>query len=300
LSQKQGWLRQRRAALATKQTCSATIKGGAASGLAFFLLEGSIMVTKRVVLKRPPRIRAEAARGERIPVPDLPMHVVRRSPQPVDNRAARYEMIYCDIASLAPYPQNPRDNEAAVESVCNSIKLVGFIVPVVIDRENVLVCGHTRVEAAKKLQLADVPAIYADSLTEAQINAFRLIDNKTHEASKWDFDLLSGELNKLTASGINFTEFGWSREELDCLRDVVASDCLDSSGLIDLEADARRQREARRSPATARYVLGEIVFFIPVTEYRAWVDDLRTEFDFHEENIVTEIKYRLGLVERPE
>ncbi len=209
-----------------------------------------------------------------------------------DNRNARYEMTYQDIASLVPYEFNPRDNAAAVESVANSIKLVGFIVPVVVDRNNVLVSGHTRVEAAKSLGLAEVPAIYADTLTEEQIIAFRLIDNKTAELAKWDFDLLAGEIRK---TGIDLVEFGWSRNELDCLSDVVQDDCLSAAALVTAEAGERQRRTERRAPNTARFVLGELVFFIPATEYRAWVDAIRNQHDFNEADIIADLKRRLQL-----
>lgn len=209
-----------------------------------------------------------------------------------DNRNARYEMTYQDIASLVPYEFNPRDNAPAIESVANSIKLVGFIVPVVVDRNNVLVSGHTRVEAAKSLGLAEVPAIYADTLTEEQIIAFRLIDNKTAELAKWDFDMLAGEIRKV---GIDLVEFGWSRNELDCLSDVVQDDCLSAAALVTAEAGERQRRTERRAPNTARFVLGELVFFIPATEYRAWVDALRNQHDFNEADIVADLKRRLQL-----
>lgn len=209
-----------------------------------------------------------------------------------DNRNARYEMTYQDIASLVPYEFNPRDNAAAVESVANSIKLVGFIVPVVVDRKNVLVSGHTRVEAAKSLGLFEVPAIYADQLSEEQITAFRLIDNKTAELAKWDFDLLAGEIRK---TGIDLVEFGWTRNELDCLSDVVADDCLSAAALVSSEAGERQRRIERRAPNTARFVLGEVVFFIPATEYRSWVDGLRNQHDFNEADIIADLKRRLQL-----
>lgn len=243
-----------------------------------------MVAKKKAVRDRPAPVSTRAAPAR-----------VRGSPQPADNRNLKYEMTYQDIHSLKAYDFNPRDNAAAVDSVAASIKLVGFIMPVVVDRNNVLVAGHTRIEAAKKLGLSEAPAIYADSLTEEQLNAFRLIDNKVSELAKWDFDMLAGEIQKLGESGINLTEFGWSREELDCLTDVVAGDCLDSGGLIDLESQERRDREQRRAPATARFVLGELVFFLPATVYREWVDTLRTEFDFNETHIITELKRRLGV-----
>lgn len=212
-------------------------------------------------------------------------------------RNTRITMEYVDINSLQPYPFNPRDNADAVDSVASSIQSFGFLIPVVVDAHNVLVAGHTRVEAAKKLGLPEVPAIRAGHLTDDQIDAFRLIDNKVAELAKWDFDLLSGELSKLKDSGIHFTDFGWTREELDCLSQMVADDCLSAEGLVSLEEQARLRRAERRAPATARFVLGELVFFIPATSYRNWVDGIRVLHDYNEADIIVDLKRRLGIVE---
>ena len=210
---------------------------------------------------------------------------------------AKVVMEYVDINSLVPYAFNPRDNAAAVASVAKSITNFGFLVPVVVDGDNVLVAGHTRVEAAKTLGLAEVPAMRAAHLTEDQINAFRLIDNKVSELAKWDFDLLSGEIAKLADSGIQLTDFGWTREELDCLTDIVRDDCLSTDGLVDLEAQERLRNLARRAPSTARVVIGEIVFFVQATDYRNWVDGIRTLHDYNEAEIITDLKQRLGMTE---
>lgn len=208
----------------------------------------------------------------------------------------RVTLNYVDINSLVPYDYNARDNAPAIDSVANSIKTFGFLIPVVIDKDNVLVAGHTRVEAAKLLGLSEVPAITAEHLTDEQVMAFRLIDNKTAELAKWDFDLLAGEISKLQESGLTLTDFGWSREELDCLGQMVADDCLSTEGLVTAEAQDRLRRTERRAPATARFVLGELVFFIPATEYRAWVDGIRTLHDYNEQDIVLDLKRRLGII----
>lgn len=88
------------------------------------------------------------------------------------------------LKELVPYEKNPRKNDDAVEFVANSIKEFGFKVPIVIDSNNIIVAGHTRYKAAKKLKLATVPCIVADDLTPGQIKAFRLVDNKVVEFSK--------------------------------------------------------------------------------------------------------------------
>lgn len=207
----------------------------------------------------------------------------------------KVDMSYMDINELAPYVYNPRDNSGAIESVANSIRTFGFLVPVVVDGNNVLVAGHTRVEAAKTLGLSEVPVIKAEFLTEDQIDAFRIIDNKVSEIARWDFDLLANELGRLKDSGIVFTDFGFAQEEIDCLTDAVADDCLNVDNLVDQEARDRVRRVERRAPATARIVIGEIVFFIPASDYRNWVAGIRDLCDYDELAIAAELKRRLGM-----
>lgn len=101
------------------------------------------------------------------------------------------------IEDLTPYENNPRHNEEAVEPVANSIKEFGFKVPIVIDADGVIVSGHTRYKAAKKLKMKEVPCIVADDLSPEQIKAFRLADNKVGEIAKWDFDVLGDELEDI-------------------------------------------------------------------------------------------------------
>ena len=102
------------------------------------------------------------------------------------------------LTDIKPYENNPRNNDEAVEPVANSIKEFGFKVPIVIDKNNIIVAGHTRYKAAKKLGLETVPCIIADDLNEEQIKAFRLADNKVSEFAKWNKDLLNVELFDLS------------------------------------------------------------------------------------------------------
>lgn len=120
----------------------------------------------------------------------------------------RPEISYRSIRSLHPYEKNPRKNDGAVDAVAESIKEFGFKVPLVIDADGTIVCGHTRFKAAKKLGIKKVPCIVADDLTEEQITAYRLVDNKTQELSTWDFTKLITELRELTDS-IDMTAFGF-------------------------------------------------------------------------------------------
>ena len=117
------------------------------------------------------------------------------------------KIIDIDINKLIPYEKNPRKNDGAVEPVANSIREFGFKVPIVIDKENNVVCGHTRLKAAKKLGMKTVPCIIADDLSEEQIKAFRLADNKVGELAEWDFDLLGEELDGIF--DIDMGDFGF-------------------------------------------------------------------------------------------
>lgn len=106
-------------------------------------------------------------------------------------------IIELSVDELIPYQNNPRKNDEAVDKVALSISAFGFKVPIVIDRNKVIVTGHTRLKAAKKLGLKTVPCIMADDLSEEQIKAFRLADNKVAEFSEWDEEKLLKELEAL-------------------------------------------------------------------------------------------------------
>ena len=92
---------------------------------------------------------------------------------------------YKRIEELIPYSANPRINDDAVEAVARSINEFGFKVPIIIDKDNVIIAGHTRLKAAKYLGMNEVPVIRADDLTEEQVKAFRLADNKVAEMAEW-------------------------------------------------------------------------------------------------------------------
>lgn len=122
-----------------------------------------------------------------------------------------------EISSLIEYENNPRNNDGAVDAVAESIKQFGFKVPIVIDRDNVIVAGHTRLKAARKIGLEKVPCIVADDLTPEQIKAFRLADNKTAELAEWDFSSLEKELAELSEMDVDFNmeDFGFNLSEIE-------------------------------------------------------------------------------------
>ena len=132
------------------------------------------------------------------------------------------KIINVKTTDLQEYANNPRDNDAAVDAVADSIKQFGFKVPIIVDRDGVIVAGHTRKKAAERLGIADVPCIVADDLTPEQIKAFRLADNKTGELAEWDFAALEKELAELTAFDVDMSAFGF--EEIDVNFDMGNDD----------------------------------------------------------------------------
>jgi len=123
-----------------------------------------------------------------------------------------------NINKIKMYKNNPRINENSVEYVAESIDEFGFQQPIVLDKNNVIIVGHTRYLAAKYLNLIEVPCIIAEDLTPQQIKAYRLVDNKTNEFSEWDFELLSKELEELEPN-FNMDEFGFDLELQEIAKD---------------------------------------------------------------------------------
>lgn len=120
------------------------------------------------------------------------------------------EIIQKSISEIHPYENNPRHNERAVEYVANSIREFGFRVPILIDEAGTIIAGHTRLQAAEKLGIDKVPTIEVKNLTQRQIKALRLVDNRTAELSAWDYTALDEELADLMEiTGIDMEQFGF-------------------------------------------------------------------------------------------
>lgn len=132
------------------------------------------------------------------------------------------KVAYMDTDSLIPYADNPRMNDNAVDAVAASIREFGFKVPIVVDCEDVIINGHTRLKAAHKLGLKQVPVIVADDLTPEQVKAFRLADNKTSELAEWDMDKLDIELEGI--GEIDMAEFGFDDPAIEVPDDMEPID----------------------------------------------------------------------------
>ncbi len=153
-----------------------------------------------------------------------------------------HQIVYLKPSELVPYENNPRKNAAAVGPTAESIKRLGFINPIVIDKDNVVVCGHTRLKAAKRLRLGKVPCIRVDELTDEEVRAYRLADNKTAELASWDDALLAVEINLI--DGIDMTTFGFDVPEPEPEEDG-----------FDFEAAVEKVKTPKTTPGTI-YRLG--------------------------------------------
>ena len=122
-----------------------------------------------------------------------------------------------DINRVIPYARNPRNNGEAVAKVAASIREFGFRQPIVVDNEMTVVAGHTRLLAAKQLDMGEVPVHIADGLTQAQIRAYRLADNRVSQEASWDDELLSLELTELDGDSYDLTLTGFNDDELAAL-----------------------------------------------------------------------------------
>lgn len=147
------------------------------------------------------------------------------------------------ISDIKPYAKNPRKNDSAVDYVANSIKEFGFKVPIVIDKDGIIIAGHTRLKAAKKLGMETVPCIMADDLTDEQVKAFRLADNKVAEFADWDNDMLAEELGDIL--DIDMEPLGFDldmfddEEKLEDIKEVEYKEKI--SVVIDCESDAEAE-----------------------------------------------------------
>ncbi len=141
------------------------------------------------------------------------------------------KIVMMRLEDLTPYENNPRINDAAVPAVKESIKEFGFKVPIVVDAAGTIIAGHTRYKAAMELGLEEVPVIQASTLSSEQVQAYRVIDNKTQELAKWDYAKLDEELDKIM--NIDMSLFGFT--DIGEEEGTVREQNLDDSSEISLE-----------------------------------------------------------------
>lgn len=190
------------------------------------------------------------------------------------------------VDQVLPYARNPRINAHAIDKVASSIKEFGFRQPIVVDGEMVIVVGHVRYEAAKRLGLKKVPVHIATDLTPEQIKAYRITDNRVGEESEWDKALLQLEIVELEEAAFSAEVLGFNDEEI---RDIKAAvDGLLEDGFGDDEND-----DIEEADTTAR--IGAYSFPIKREHYLEWLESIKQSVGFEKKEIVEELKRRLGL-----
>lgn len=179
---------------------------------------------------------------------------------------------WMDPAELTPYEHNPRLNDGAIDAVWASIAEFGWRQPLVVDRNRVLIVGHTRWKAAMKNHCAKVPVVVAADLTEAQVKAYRLADNRTGELSEWDFTLLPIELDDLKQMDFSMDDFGFSDAEFEALlreKDPVTQGRTDPDRVPEAAEPARSKRGEVYRLGDHRLICGDAT---DVDDVRALMD----------------------------
>lgn len=132
------------------------------------------------------------------------------------------DVISMAISDIKPYPNNPRKNDDAVTATANSIKEFGWQQPIIVDKENIIIAGHTRYKAAKQLNMDKVPVVVAKNLSKEQVKAYRLADNKTGEIAVWDYEFLDDELANII--DFDMEDFGFEQIKNDVNIDDIFFD----------------------------------------------------------------------------
>jgi len=149
------------------------------------------------------------------------------------------EYVTLKLTDIIPYENNPRINDEAVEYVAESIRQCGYISPIVIDEDNIILCGHTRLKALEQLGKTEAEVMIVEGLTEEQKKKYRLLDNKTNEFADWDIDLLASELEDLDFEGF---DFGFDIEENETKNDIKEVDYHEKISVV-VECDDDEEAE---------------------------------------------------------
>ena len=159
------------------------------------------------------------------------------------------------VKDLIPYKRNTKKHDKTqINNVAESIKQYGFVQPIVIDKDNVVVIGHCRLLAAKKLKMKEVPCVCVDDLTEEQVKALRIVDNKSNE-SEWDFDILPDELAELDLSDFDF-DFGIDEEEEDFDENDLERDDEKDGGVL-IQITFRNLQEYKNAENAIKDIIGD-------------------------------------------
>ena len=164
------------------------------------------------------------------------------------------ELTQMKLSDIKPYERNPRRNDDSVQAVANSIKEFGFRNPIIVDADNVIIAGHTRYKAAKKLRLKTVPVIVADDMTPEQVEAYRIADNSAGSASTWDLDLLTDILQDID---FDMADYGLDLDLVSTYEDQQTEIVEDEAPEPDFENEATVKKGEVWKLGTHRLMCGD-------------------------------------------
>jgi ParB-like chromosome segregation protein Spo0J len=189
------------------------------------------------------------------------------------------ELEYIEVDELIPYEKNQRIHSTdQISKIANSIREFGFLNPIIVDENNVIVAGHGRLEGAKLLKMLSVPCVRAENLSQAQIKAYRIADNRLQDLSEFDEELLKQELELLQ------DEFNFDIELMGFDLDFL---------IEDEEEDEVVEKDDESSEIIV--AVGSIKFEISEDKYKKWLNKVHKKVGKENESIEREVKARLGL-----
>ena len=205
---------------------------------------------------------------------------------------------HVNVNDIKEYGNNPRLNDDSVDKVAKSISEYGFVVPMVVDDNNIIVTGHTRFKAAKQLSMSEIPCIRASHLTDNQVNAFRVADNKLSELSDWDIDKLTTEITTLMDVGVDIIDLGFSQSEIDCLYDMVDDDCLSAAPIIESEyndPNAMANKTLSSDESITVISVGDVRFYTKKSDYHQWLSNLNKKNEYSVKANILDVANLLGI-----
>ena len=156
------------------------------------------------------------------------------------------------LTEIKPYEKNPRKNDGAVDAVAESIKQCGYCSPIVVDENNVVLAGHTRLKALKKLGRKECEVVVKEGLTEEQKQKYRILDNKTGEFAEWDLDVLQEQLKDLDFEGFDFGFAQYNDSDINIVERKDLSDTLENEYKCIIDCENETQLQAIYEEMTER------------------------------------------------
>lgn len=202
----------------------------------------------------------------------------------------RPEYTYKPLRWFKRYPNNPRRNKKAVDAVAASIEAFKFLVPIVATSDGEIIAGDTRYLASKRLKLKQLPVVIADHLTDEEVRAFRVADNKVAEGADWDSPRLGEEMAFL-ADYFDMSNFGWASDEVDDLVSLYD----DEKAIADaVRGESAKEPTVNKQSSSVKVSIGTYQFFVPRKQFEQWANSKKKENEYEHDKVLEWIAEQLG------